>query len=204
MTATMSLAGARCDAIRANSKRLAMRPREENSESALTVWSIEPGYTTVEFSASRFIFGALTGRFDEVIGTIVFDEGDLRRSSVETAVKATSISAGKRSRDQRLLAADFLAVEQYPEIQFHSSNIARGRDRDTLRVSGTLTIKDKSREIDLDVTLVDRSRSPQGAEVAYYSAKTEIDRRAFSLNYRGGIIGGKLTITIHAQAIRRQ
>ena len=72
-----------------------------------------------------------------------------------------------------------------------------------MRVTGALTIKDKSKEIVLDVSEIDRSRSPNGEHVAYYTALAEVDRHDFGLDYLRGLIGRRLKITINVQATRR-
>jgi polyisoprenoid-binding protein YceI len=81
--------------------------------------------------------------------------------------------------------------------------VERGRDRDSLRVTGSLTIKDKSREVLLDVNEVDRSSSPNGEQVVYYTAQTELDRFEFDINYGRGLIGRRLKIAISVQASRQ-
>jgi polyisoprenoid-binding protein YceI len=101
-----------------------------------------------------------------------------------------------------LRSADFLEVERYPEIRFQSTRVEKGRDRDALIVTGTLTIKGRSREVVLNVTETDHSRSPHGEEVAYYVAQTTIDRLDFGITQGRGVIGRELKITIQAQASR--
>jgi polyisoprenoid-binding protein YceI len=73
-----------------------------------------------------------------------------------------------------------------------------------LRVTGTLTIKGQSREVAIDVTLTDRSRSPQGDEILYFAAVTEIDRFDFGVKYARGLVGRSLKILIQAQASKRR
>lgn len=169
-------------------------------ESAETYWFIEPGYTIAHFKVKNLFFFTVTGEFPEVAGTIVYDHSDIRRSSVMATIKAASLYTRSKRRDVHLRSADFLAVETNPEISFHSTSVEKGRDRDTLNVSGILTIKNTSREIKLLVTEVDHSRSPQGEEIAYYSAVAEIDRHDFGVSHMRGLIGSKLKITIHVQA----
>lgn len=169
-------------------------------ECAETYWFIEPGYTIADFKIKSFLFFTIAGNFSEVAGTVVLNEADLRLSSVTATIKAGGIDTGNQRRDRHLRSADFLAVEHYPEISFRSTSVEKGRDRDTLNVKGVLTIKSTSREITLLVTLVDRSRSPQGEEIIYYTAVTEIDRHAFGVSHLRGLIVGKLKITIHVQA----
>ena len=163
------------------------------------VWRFDPAYTTVEFVIRNLWFN-VKGCFKVVNGEIVLDEDDIRRSSVTATIKANSIETRNRKRDAHLLARDFLDVENFPEIQFKSTSVQRGRDRDSLDVEGTLTVKDKSVPISLAVNEMDRSRSPNGEEFVYYSATTQLDRFAFGISYGRGLIGRQLKVTINVQA----
>ena len=169
-----------------------------------TVWEIEPRYTSVQFSCKNFFFFTVKGRFMDFAGAISLDEDDIRGSSVETTIKAASINTGNKTRDKHLRSADFLDAEKYPEIRFQSTSVERGRDRDALRVTGTLTIKGVSREIVLDVLETDRSRSPGGDEVAYYTGLINLDRFMFGVKYMPGLIGRTIRVMIPTQATRKR
>jgi polyisoprenoid-binding protein YceI len=179
-----------------------MQPETISAQSALTVWTIDPQYATVEFSA-RMLFFTVKGRLTDFAGKITLDENDIYRSSVEVSIKASSVSTGLKKRDEHLRSKDFLDAAEHPEIHFQSVSVGRGRDRDMLRVNGTLTINGQSREIPLDVTLTDRSRSPQGDEILYFAAVAEIDRFDFGIKYARGLIRGAIKILIQAQATKR-
>jgi polyisoprenoid-binding protein YceI len=168
-----------------------------------STWLIEPRYTTVQFIGKIAWFFKVRGCFREIEGQIIRGESDLGRSSVEAAIRTSSLDTGNQRRDNHLRSKDFLEVNTFPEIHYVSTSVAKGRDRDTLRVSGTLTIKEVSRELVLEVTEVERSRSPQGNEVAYYSVQTELDRNQFGVRYLRGLIGSRLKVTIHVQAARQ-
>jgi polyisoprenoid-binding protein YceI len=172
------------------------------AESAITVWTIDPQYATVEFSA-RMLFFTVKGRLTDFGGKITLDENDICRSSAEAAIKAASVSTGVKRRDEHLRSSDFLAAAKHPEIHFQSASVGRGKDRDMLRVNGTLEIKGQSRDIALDVTLTDRSRSPQGDEILYFAAVAELDRFDFGIKYARGLIRSSIKILIQAQATKR-
>jgi polyisoprenoid-binding protein YceI len=173
------------------------------AESAMTVWTIDPQYATVEFT-SRMLFFMVRGRFTDFGGKITLDENDIKRSSVEGTINAKSVSTGIKKRDGHLRSKDFLDAEAHPEIRFQSASVGPGKDRDMLRVIGTLTIKGQSREVALDVTITDRSRSPRGDEIIYCSAVTEIDRFAFGVNYARGLIKRTIKILIQVQASKQR
>ncbi len=167
------------------------------------VWRFDPAYTTVEFSVKNLFFFTVQGRFTAIDGSIVLDEGDVSRSSVSATIKAESIKTGNARRDAHLRSPHFLEVNTYPDIEFQSSRVASGIDRDTLDVTGSLTIKGTSREVKLNVSEVDRSRSPNGEEFIYYSAAADLDRFDFGINYMRGVVGRALKVTINVQASRR-
>jgi len=163
------------------------------------VWNFDPAYTTVEFVIRNLWFN-VKGRFKDFEGVIVLDEEDVSRSSVTATIRAGSIDTGNKRRDAHLLAHDFFDVEKFPEIEFKSTSVRRGKDRDALDVEGELRIKDKTVPIALAVNVMDRSRAPGGEEFVYYSATTELDRCAFGINYGPGFIGRRLRVNINVQA----
>jgi len=170
---------------------------------AQTVWLIDAAHTTVEFTVKNFFFFNVKGRFSSLAGNMLLDESDIAGSSVTASIKAASIDTGLKRRDAHLRSADFLQVDRYPDIRFESTKVEPGRDRDTLRVTGMLTIKETSREVLLEVNVIDRSCSPNGEQVVYYTALTELDRFDFDITYGRGLIGRSLKITINVQAGRQ-
>ena len=171
-----------------------------NWKSAMNnVWHFDPAYSTVEFVVRNFWYN-VKGHFKEMEGVIVLDEDDVSRSSVTATIKARSIDTGNKRRDAHLVSREFLDVDNHADIEFQSTSVRRGRDRDSLDLEGNLTIKNKRVPITLAVNEMDRSRSPNGEEFIYYSAITEIDRFAFGINYGRGLMGRFLKVTINVQA----
>lgn len=168
-----------------------------------SIWHFEPSHTTVEFSIRNLFFFTVTGRLTVLLGAILLDEADIIRSAVRATISAASVDTRLKRRDAHLRSADFLAAERHPNVEFQSSKVGPGKDRDTLAISGSLTIRGISKDILLDVSEVDRSKSPNGEEVIYYCATTEIDRFAFGINYGRAVIGRTLKVTINVQATKQ-
>lgn len=179
-----------------------MQPQKGMATDTQTLWAIDPTHTTVEFAVKYLFFFTVKGSLNTLEGHVVLDPADVRNSSTSVVLQSASINTGNKRRDARLRAADFLDADRYPEIRFESTKVERGTDRDTLRVTGALTIKDKSKEIVLDVSEIDRSCSPSGEHVEYYSARTDLDRLDFRVDAMRMLIGRMLQITINAQATR--
>jgi polyisoprenoid-binding protein YceI len=166
-----------------------------------SVWRLDSSHSSVEFTA-KFLFFTVKGRLIDLDGAIVLDENSVSGSSVQASISAASIDTGNKQRDTQLRSATFLNASDYTHIRFESARVARGRDRDMIRVEGSLTIKDKIKEVVLDVTEVDRSKAPGGDEVIYYVAEAELDRYDFGINAWRGVIGSKLKVVINVQANR--
>ncbi|MCI0666249.1 MAG: YceI family protein [Acidobacteria bacterium] len=170
---------------------------------AQSFWSIEPRYTTVEFLVKNFFFFTVKGKFTDFAGKIELDENNLHNSTVDFVIRAASIHTGIKRRDHHLRSAAFLDVHKFPDIHFQSTKVEKGRDRDTLRVTGALTIMDQSRELVIDVEETDTSRSPQGEEVTYYLVQAKINRFDFGVKKYAGLIGRTLKVAIQAQATKQ-
>ena len=162
-------------------------------------WNFDPAYSTVEFVV-RNLWYNVRGHFNVLEGVIVLDEDDVRRSSITATIRASSIDTGNKRRDAHLQSADFLDCDKFPDIEFQSERVQRGKDRDSLDLDGTLIVKGKRVPVALAVNEMDRSRSPKGEEFIYYSATTELDRFAFGINHWRGLIGRRLKVTINVQA----
>ncbi len=168
----------------------------------ITNWTVEPRYTTLQFSSKVVRLFSVTGEFRDFNGIIELDEDELRRSKVSFTIRAASIHTGNSQRDSHLRSVAFLSVENFPEIRFQSTKVERGRDRDALHVTGNLEIRGISREVMLDILETDRSQSPQGEEVAYYAVRCRLDRFDFGIRYARGLIGRDVLVTASVQATK--
>ena len=167
------------------------------------IWRFDPSHTVVEFSV-RNLFFTVKGKLSTLEGSIFLDENDITKSSVTAAIRANSIETGMPRRDSHLRSSDFLDASNHPLIQFESSSVGPGRDRDSISVKGLLSIRGKSSEVELEVSEVDRSKSPRGEEVIYYCATAEVDRSRLRIRYGLGVIGRKLKVVINVQASKEE
>jgi polyisoprenoid-binding protein YceI len=179
------------------------KPQKDVDDIERILWRFDPEHTSVEFSVRTLFFFTVRGRLAVLDGNIVLDEGNIDGSSVEATVRSGSVDTGNKRRDAYFRSASFLDSNLYPEIEFRSSSVARGKDRDTFLVDGSLKIRGHHRTVQFNVDQFDRSRSPNGEEVIYYVASTEIDRSAFGIPGGRRFIGRSVKAWINVQANRR-
>ncbi|TVM19788.1 polyisoprenoid-binding protein [Oceanidesulfovibrio indonesiensis] len=111
------------------------------------VWEFDMAHSNVYFSI-KHIFSTARGYFADFSGTIDLDPEDITSGSIEMTVKTESVDTRITKRDNHLRSDDFFSAARYPEMTFVSSSI-RHEEGDTYMVSGTLTIKDVSRDVEV-------------------------------------------------------
>ena len=175
------------------------------SPSTRTTWKLDPAHSTIEFVAKHMMITTVKGRFTEFDGTIVADEENLADSRVDVSMKAASLDTRNEQRDQHLRSADFLDVENQPDVAFRSTAISGTKEH--FKLTGDLTIRGTTRPITLDVTFEGNGKDPWGGTRSSFSATGKFDRRDYGLTWNvaletGGIlVSNEVKINIEAQAV---
>src|SRR3989442_6276295 len=85
---------------------------------ATTTWNIDPVHSVAEFKVKHMMISNVKGQFAKGNGALELDEKDLTHSRVEASIDGTSINTHDAQRDTHLKSADFLHVEQFPNLSF--------------------------------------------------------------------------------------
>ncbi len=169
-----------------------MTTHGETTATTRSIWKLDPNHTLVEFSGKHMMFTTVKGHFKNVNGTIVLDEADPSRSSVEVEIDASTLYSGVERRDTHLKSPDFLDIQNYSVITFK--------------------IRGVTREVVLDTELTGRGKMPMpGApETVGFEARTQINRKDFGLTWNvaletGGLLVGdiikiELAVEAHKQS----
>ena len=174
-----------------------------------TTWTIDPAHSQVEFAVRHLMISTVRGRFVDVTGTVLADERDPKRSTVEASMSVASIDTRVEQRDNHLRSADFFDVEKYPTITFRSKRI-EGDPTGEFTLVGDLTIRNVTREIALDVTFEGRGKDPWGNERAGFTAKSKLNRKDFGLTWNqaletgGVVVGDEVKVSIEVELVKAQ
>ena len=170
-------------------------------------YEIDPTHSSVHFSVRHMMLSNVRGEFTKVFGTIKFDPENPANSSLDATIDAASINTRDTQRDTHLKSGDFLDVEKFPTLTFHSTKIAPQPGGG--KVTGDLTIHGVTREITLDVEgPTAEVKDPWGKQRMGASATTKISRKDFGLVWNaaletGGVmVGDEVKITIDVEVVR--
>jgi polyisoprenoid-binding protein YceI len=148
------------------------------------------------------------GQFQNVGGTVEFDEGQPTASRVDVQIEAASIDTHDEKRDGHLRSADFFDAAQYPYLSFKSRRVEVVDDSHG-KLYGDLTIKNITRPVVLAVEYSGMAKSPWGSSSAGFTASTKINRKDWELNWNvaletgGVLVGDSINISIELEIVKQ-
>ena len=164
-------------------------------------WELDHDHTVLSFVARHMIFTKVRGRFIDFSGAIFIEE-DLTQSRVVLEIDAASLATGVNDRDNHLRSADFLNVEEFPNITFKSTSV----DLAESTLTGDLTIRGTTHPVTLPFTYEGTAPYPWGGARAMWTAKTEIAREDWDVSWNvaletgGWLVSKNVELEIEAQA----
>jgi polyisoprenoid-binding protein YceI len=147
----------------------------------------------------------VTGRFDDVSGTINIDRAKPENSTVEFTIQAASIDTNDEGRDKHLKSADFFDVENNPQITFKSTKM-KATGKETYDVTGQFTMRGTTKEITLPVTVLGEMKDGRGTPKIGFETSTTLNRKDYGVNWNRALDAGgyiladdvKVSITLEA------
>ena len=164
-------------------------------------WAIDTNHSQVNFEIRHMGVSTVRGSLSGVTGTVVWDEKDPSKSSVEATIDATTVSTNNANRDKDLRSAGFFNVEKFPTLTFKSTSVTRSNGK--LQVVGDLTLTGVTKSVTLDV---DGPTAPikgmGGKTVTGFSATGMVKRSDFNFGSKFGaaMLGDEVKFTIDVEA----
>lgn len=152
-------------------------------------WIVDPTHSEVRFKVKHMMISTVSGDFTEFEASVKTEEDNFINADFNFSAKIDSIHTKNKDRDAHLRSADFFDAENYPEMKFQSKSF----DGDTL--IGDLTIKDTTKEIELDVDFNGVAQDPYGNTKAGFEISGAISRKDFGLNWNAVTEAGSIVVS---------
>lgn len=172
------------------------------------LWYLDPLHSSLIFVAHYLRFGRVQGTFGEAEGQI-FVSQDPAESTAEIVLNSASINTGVGARDAHLRSADFLDVDNYPELRFESTFLEQSqRGQHAFRLHGNLTIHGTTLPVILQAQWVGEAPdyiSPDDTYGHFFSATTHIRLSDFGvgdggeLPWGGRLVGNTVDIVLEVR-----
>jgi polyisoprenoid-binding protein YceI len=144
-------------------------------------YKLDPGHTMVLFSWNHFGFSNPTANLGLGDGTLVFDEKNPAKSSVEVTLPLANLDTHVSALDEHLKKPDFLDADKFATITFKSTKVqAEGAGK--FKVTGDLTVHGVTKPVVLDAKLNKSGEHPMLKVAAIgFDATTTIKRSDFGV-----------------------
>ena len=168
-------------------------------------WTVDVSHSRIGFIARHLMIAKTRGHFTSFTGTITVPE-DRLASTVQASVDANSITTDDANRDGHLKSADFFDSENHPTWTLASTGIKA--DGDDYILLADLTIRGTTRAVELELEFEGVTKDPWGNTKAGFTAKTEINRKDFGLDFNvaletgGVLVGDKVKVEIEIEAAK--
>ncbi len=169
-------------------------------------YKVDADHSGVGFTIRHFVTNT-PGRFKDFTGTIVYDKDNPAGSKVEFTVQAASIDTANDDRDKHLRSADFFDVEKFPTLTFTSTGV-KGVDKDTLEVTGDLTMHGVTKRVTIPVELLGTAKTPNGEKAGFETSFT-LNRKDYGIVWNrvmdaGPVLSEDVKVTISIESDRQQ
>ena len=169
---------------------------------AADTYKIDTSHVHVGFEVDHLGFSTTYGRFNDVSGTIVFDEENPEASSVDVKIDPATVDTGHAERDEHIRGKDLLNTAEYPEMSFKSTSIERTGE-ESGKITGDLTLHGVTKPVTLDAHFTKKGTYPmteEKIEVIGFDATTTLTRSEFGMDQWTAMIGDEIPVTISFEA----
>jgi len=174
------------------------------AQSTPSTWKTDPAHSEVDFTIKHMALSNVHGRFGTVDATLVWDDQDPTKSTVNASIDVTGVDTGVPNRDNDLKGARFFDVANHPKATFVSTSVTKTGSG--LEVNGNLTVKGVSKPVTLEVD------GPTGPVTGMnkklhtgFSATTTVNREDFGIGagMPAAMLGDDVKLTIDLDFVKQ-
>jgi polyisoprenoid-binding protein YceI len=162
-----------------------------------STWVTDPAHSEVDFTVKHMSLSNVRGRIGGVKGTIVLNDSDITKSTVNVTMDVTTVDTGVSMRDNDLKSPNYFDTAQFPTATFTSTSVSGSAGH--LTVVGNLTLHGVTKPVTLDVDGPDGPINGMGnKQHEGYSATTTLNRKDFGVGAKtpNGMVSEEVKLTI--------
>ena len=169
-----------------------------------STWTSDPAHSEVDFSISHLAVSNIHGRFGHVTATVVYNEADVTKSTVNATIDVSGVDTGEEARNNHLKSPDFFDVATNPTATFTSTSVTKSASG--LTINGNLTLHGVTKPVVLNA---DGPRGPAPGmdhkPHAGFSATTTIKRADFGIGakFPAAVVGDDVKLDIELEVVKQ-
>jgi polyisoprenoid-binding protein YceI len=167
-----------------------------SAQAAPVTYKLDPNHTMVLFSWSHFGFSNPVADIGIGEGTLVFDQQNPSKSSVDVTMPLSNLDTHVAALDKHLKEPDFFDADKYPTITFKSTSV-QSLGGKHYKVTGDLTVHGVTKPVVLNATLNGAGTHPMtGQPTVGFNATGTLKRSDFGLGAYVPKVSDEIQLTI--------
>jgi polyisoprenoid-binding protein YceI len=169
-----------------------------------STWNPDPAHSDIGFSIGHMSISTVRGHFGSFKATIVMNDADVTKSTVNATIDVSSVDTSQSQRDSDIKGANWFNVATYPTATFTSTSVTKSGDH--LTVNGNLTLHGVTKPVVLDCQgptgpITGMDHKPH----AGFTATTTIKRTDFGIgsNFPAAMIGDEVKLDIDLEVVKQ-
>jgi polyisoprenoid-binding protein YceI len=161
---------------------------------ANTKWTLDPMHSELGFKIKHLMITNVSGSFKNFNIEMDTKGEDLSTAQVRLTADLASISTNNEQRDAHLRNGDFFDTDNFPQLEFRSTNV-EDKDDENFTLVGDLTLKGISKPVRLNVEYSGVTKDPWGGERAGFTVTGKIKRSDFGINFNAVLETGGVALS---------
>jgi polyisoprenoid-binding protein YceI len=166
---------------------------------AADTYQLDAVHSAVLFRIKHLQVGYLYGRFNDVAGSLVIDETDPSKNSLQVQVKADSVDSANAKRDAHLKGPDFFNTKEFPQMTFQSKEFKPVQGG--YEVAGTLTVHGQTQPLTVKLERIGTGKDPFGGTRTGVETTFVIKRSDYGMKFMVGPIADEVRITVALEGV---
>jgi polyisoprenoid-binding protein YceI len=169
-----------------------------------STWKIDPAHSEVDFTVRHMSVSNVHGRIGNLNGTILLNEADTTKSSVQVTIDIATVDTGVAMRDADLKSANFFDTTQFSTATFTSTSVTKNGN--SLTVTGNLSMHGVTKPVVLEVEgpsspMPGMDHKPHSG----FSASTTLKRTDFGIGskFPPSIVGDEIKLTVDLEVVKQ-
>ena len=168
-----------------------------------TIWNIDPTHSEVQFKVKHLVISTMTGSFKVFEGKLESTSDNFDGAKTFFSIATSSADTNAADRDNHLKGSDFFDSENHPNMTFEGT--LKQNPGDDYKLVGDLTIKDTTKQVELNVAHGGVMADAYGQTKAGFEITGSINRKDFGLTWSmvteagGVVVGDNVKLSLNVQ-----
>ncbi len=168
-----------------------------------STWAPDKNHSEVDFTCLHLGITNVHGKIGNIGGTIVANDADITKSTVNITIDLSTVDTGVSMRDNDLKSDHFFNVAQFPTATFVSTSVAKSGSG--LTIVGNLTLHGVTKPVTLNVEGPNGPVEGMGKTHEGFSATTTVSRTAFGVgaNMPTKMVADEIKLSIDLDLVKQ-